>query len=98
VYFLLTTLFNRSSLVAHLWAFGLFFILSVLVYKLLKYLAANKTAALIGVCFYTLSAAHFSHLMSIANQELIHGIFFVLTLIGFIRLLKTDPTSKKQKS
>jgi len=88
LYFLGRTLFNFNPIIMHVIAFLMFFIVVFLVFKLIQTLSKNNLAAYLGTLFYATSAAHFSHLYSIANQELGHAIFFLSSTLAFIKFLE----------
>jgi len=88
LYFLGRTLFNFNPMIMHAVAFLMFFMVVFLVFKLIRALSKNNLAAYLGTFFYATSAAHFSHLYSIANQELGHAIFFLSSTLAFINFLE----------
>ena len=88
LYFLGRTVFNFNPIIMHLVAFLMFFIVVFLVFKLILALSKNNLIAYLGTLFYATSAAHFSHLYSIANQELGHAIFFLSSILAFIKFLE----------
>lgn len=88
LYFVVRNLFHFNSVAAHLLALGMFLIVCALVYKLLLLFTENKQKSLIGLFLYATSASHFTHLYSIANQELGHAIFYLGSVLAFIKFLK----------
>src|SRR3989304_6842531 len=87
LYFVIRNLFNFNPIAAHLLALGMFLIVCAMVYKLILLLTENKKQALFGLFLYAISASHFTHLYSIANQELGHAIFFLGSVLAFIKFL-----------
>ncbi len=88
VYFINQKVFNYSPLAMHGLAFLLFGLVVYLVYRLIEALTNKKEVAYLASLLYAASASHFSHLYSIANQELGHAIFFLSSNLFFIRYLK----------
>lgn len=85
IYFLNSKLFNYSPLAMHVFAFILFFLLIFIVYKFVYLLTNNITTTKVAVTIYALSASHFPHLYSIANQELGHAIFYVSSVYFYLK-------------
>ena len=88
LYFIGRTVFNFDPLAMHILAFLMFFIVIFLVFKLIVKLTQNQAVAYLGTLFYATSATHFSHLYSLANQELTHAIFFLSSVLSFISFLE----------
>jgi len=89
LYYFIANVFNYNSVAAHLLALVMFLIVCALVYKLLLQLTENKYQSYLGIFLYAASASHFTHLYTIANQELGHAIFFLLSVILFIKYLNS---------
>jgi hypothetical protein len=89
LYLLVSKVFNFNPVVAHCLAFLLFFIVLYLVYKFIFLLTQNKNQSILAIFLYATSATHFSHLYSIANQELGHAIFFLSSILLFFKFFKT---------
>ena len=87
LYFLVRNLFNFDPLAAHSLALAMFLLVCYLVYKLLLQFTNDKKRSYIGLFLYATSASHFTHLYSIANQELGHAIFFLISVITFINYM-----------
>jgi len=88
LYFFGRNLFNSNPVIMHAIGFLMFFIVIFLVFYLIKALTKNLSVAYLATLFYATSASHFSHLYSIANQELGHAIFFLTSIIFFIKFLE----------
>lgn len=90
-YFLGRSLFNLNPFYLHIISFIVFFSIIYLVYKLILLLAKNEKVALISAFLYATSASHFAHLYYLATfQELGMTLFFILSLIFFIRYLSKN--------
>jgi len=88
LYFLGREVFNFNPVIMHAIAFLMFFIVVFLVFSLVKALTEKEPLAYLATFFYATSASHFSHLYSVANQELGHAIFFLTSTIFFVKFLK----------
>jgi len=87
-YYVGDNFFNSNPFLMHLVGFSLFIITILLVYKLISHLIKNPTISYLATFFYAVSATHFPHLYFIANQELGHAVFFLTSLLFFIKFLK----------
>ncbi len=87
VYFIIGTLFRFNPLVTHIFILALFFGVVYLVFIFINLLSQNRFVAYLATFFYATSATHFYHLYSIANQELVHAIFFLICVNSFTNFL-----------
>ena len=93
LYFAVRHLFQFNPVAAHLLALGMFLVVCFMVYKLILLLTENKKQSLFGLFLYATSASHFTHLYSIANQELGHTIFYLGAVLAFSKFLKERKSS-----
>lgn len=90
-YFLARKLFNLNPLGLHVISLGVFFLVIFLIYKLAKELTGSENISLVASFLYATSATHFGHLYYLATfQELGITLFFLLSVLGFIRFLRKE--------
>lgn len=84
-YFLTVKFFHLNPLPLHIISFLMFFIIIFLVGELTRLLTKNNKIALLSSFLYATSATHFGHLYFLATQELGLTLFFLSSVIFFIK-------------
>ena len=88
-YFLSNSVFNLNPMALHIISFVTFFLVTYLVYKLVKMLIKNDSAALFAAFLYATSATHYGHLYYLATyQELGMAVFCLLSVVFFIKFAR----------
>ncbi len=90
-YFLTIKFFNLNPVPLHIISFLTFFAIIFLVAEFARIVTKNKDVALLSAFLYATSATHFGHLYFLgAYQELGMTLFFLLSVISFIKFEKRD--------
>lgn len=86
--------FHFNPIAMHALAFLMFFGVVFLVFRVLEQLTRDRMVAYFGTAFYAWSASHYSHLYSLANQELGHALFYLSAVLGWMSFLRTSRFGK----